>query len=102
MMIFSEVETHYINSNTDSRLVRYDVIRIDDDTFVVNVFDVQQRSASPSGSFTNSATLKITRDDYESENNIGSSSVVRNRMPTTFQNHILVKCQQHRDSLDLA
>lgn len=101
-MIFSEVETHYINSNTDSRLVRYDVIRIDDDTFVVNVFDVQQRSSSPSGSFTNSAILKITRDDYESENNIGSSSVVRNRMPTTFQNHILVKCQQHRDSLDHA
>lgn len=99
-MIFSEVETHYINSNTDSRLVRYDVIRIDDDTFVVNVFDVQQRSASPSGSITNSATFKITRNDYESENNIGSSSVVRNRMPTTFQNHILVKCQQHRDSLD--
>lgn len=38
-MVMSEVETYYINSNDNSRLVRYDVIKIDDDSFVVKVFD---------------------------------------------------------------
>lgn len=99
-MIFSDVETHYISSNQNSRLVRYDVIKTDDDTFVVKVIDNKALNNAQRDYFTEVATLIITRDDFNLENNIGSASVVRNRMPTTFNGHVLVKCQQHRDSLD--
>lgn len=99
-MIFSNVVTHYINSNKDSRLVRYDVIKVDDDTFVVNVTHEAHNSVAPAGAIAEISTFKITREDYRSENDIGSVSVVRNQMATTFEGHVLVKCQQHRDSLD--
>ena len=99
-MIFSDVETHYISSHQDSRLVRYDVIKTDDDTYVVKVIDNKHQNRALPHYYLEIATLVITRDDFNLENNIGSASVVRNRMPTTFSGHVLVKCQQHRDSLD--
>lgn len=99
-MIFSDVETHYISSNQDSRLVRYDIIKTDEDTYVVKVMDSIHHNTTRRDDFPEVATLIITRDDFNLENNIGSASVVRNRMPTTFSGHVLVKCQQHRDSLD--
>lgn len=99
-MIFSDVVTHYINSNIDSRLVRYDVIKVDDDTFVVNVISPPHHGASPDNHSFEISTFNVTREDYRAENDIGSLSVVRNQMATTFEGHVLVKCQQHRDSLD--
>lgn len=46
------------------------------------------------------ASFEITRDAYELENNIGSLFVVRHRLQISFSEHVLVKCQQHRDSMD--
>lgn len=98
-MIMSDVETHYINTNDNSRLVRYDVIKIDEDNYIIKVFDNEYHSETLPSFMYEVAEFKITRDDYNYENDIGSSSVVRNRLPTTFYGHVLVKCQQHRDSL---
>ncbi|EKY3198941.1 hypothetical protein ACSDIA_000445 [Cronobacter turicensis] len=99
-MILSDVETHYINSNESARLVRYDLIKIDEDNFIIKVFDNEYRGKTLPSFIHEVAELKVTREDYNYENDIGSSSVVRNRLPTTFHGHVLVKCQQHRDSLE--
>jgi hypothetical protein len=42
-MIFANVETYYVSSKTDSRLIRYDVIKINNDVYQVKVIDDQQR-----------------------------------------------------------
>lgn len=99
-MIFSNVETYYISSNKNNRLVRYDVIKFDEDTFIVKAFDSEYRDKALPSFIFEIATLHINREDFNLENNVGSSSVVRNRLPTSFHGHVLVKCQQHRDSLD--
>ncbi|MEB8638902.1 hypothetical protein P2G74_02835 [Cronobacter muytjensii] len=99
-MVMSEVETYYINSSDNSRLVRYDVIKIDDDSFVVKVFDNEYLGKSLPSFMYEIAEIKINRDDFNLENNIGSTSVLRNCLPTSFNGHVLVKCQQHRDSLE--
>lgn len=98
-MIFSNVATHYISSNDDEHLVRYDIITVDKDKFIVKVIDNSHfRRATPEF-HSELASFEITREAYALENNIGSSSVVRHRTQVTFAEHVLVKCQQHRDAM---
>ncbi|ELY4559610.1 hypothetical protein ACP6PU_003664 [Cronobacter dublinensis] len=99
-MIISDVETYYIYSNESTRLVRYDVIKTDADTFIVKVFDNEYHGKAFPSFMYEIAEFRVTRDDFNLENNIGSTSVLRNRLPTSFNGHVLVKCQQHRDSLE--
>lgn len=99
IMIFSDVQTHYINSEHDKRLVRYDIVCIDDDKYIVKVIDNRHFNRATPDYYTEVASFEITRDAYNLENSVGSASIVRNRLQLTFAQHILVKCQQHRDAM---
>lgn|GEM_PF-549449 len=100
-MIYSDIQTHYISSSQDKRLVRYDVICIDKDTYLVKVFDHRHFNRAMSDYYVEVASLEITREAYNLENNVGSASVVRNQLQLSFADHVLVKCQQHRDSMEI-
>ena len=100
-MIYSSIQSHYISSNSDKRLVKYDIICIDDNRYIVKVIDNRHFLRSTPDYYSEVFTFEVTRKAYEMENNIGSASVVRHRLQLTFAEHILVKCQQHLDSMDV-
>lgn len=59
-----DVKTYYINSKTDARLIRYDVIKLNDDTYKVKVFDDQQRGISHPSLVAQIDDFQITREEY--------------------------------------
>lgn len=63
IMIYN-VKTYYINSITDDRLIRYDVIKLNDDTYQVKVFDDQQRGISHPSLVAQIDDFQITREEY--------------------------------------
>jgi hypothetical protein len=41
-MIYSSIKTHYLSAESGDRLVRYDIIATDSDTYLVKVIDEQK------------------------------------------------------------
>lgn len=98
-MILDNVKTYYINSTSSKRLVRYDVIRVDNDNFIVKVFDDQQRGVSPPSLLVEVTELRFTRAEYVTRHKIGDRTFVRNDMAPDFEGDVRNECQKHRDSL---
>lgn len=99
-MIYSQIETRYITSSSKERLVRYDRVMINHDTYVVKVWDDQQRGISPPSSIVEVASLTFTRESYNQEYGIGGFQRVVNRDSTpAFEDHVWKKCQEHRNSI---
>ncbi|CAH6019224.1 hypothetical protein AI3057V1_1454 [Citrobacter freundii] len=98
-MIFPIVKTVYINSKTDSHLMRYDVITVDSDTYLVKVFDNQQRGLSTPDLINQIAEFEITRADYNAKYQVGNRAIVKMNMDPGFENTIDAELQAHRDSL---
>ncbi|HEB0857081.1 TPA: hypothetical protein RY260_005048 [Citrobacter freundii] len=98
-MIFPIVKSVYINSKTDSRLIRYDVIRTDPDTYLVKVFDNQQRGISVPDLISQIAEFEITRAAYNEKYQVGNCVVVKMNADPGFENTIDGELQAHRDSL---
>lgn len=100
-MIYSNVKTHYIDNGQGTRLVKYDVIKISNQKYVVKVFDDQQRSISPPHNIVEIDTLVFTHEDYMRDTGQGGfQTSVMDRMPNSFDGHVLEKCQEHRNSLN--
>lgn len=99
-MIYSNIRTHYLTSNSNDRLVRYDVIEIDEDNYLVKVIDDEQKELTPSCSLIEVFKLSFTRGTYKSDESIGSNNMFRQDITPSFEGYILQKCQKHRDSLD--
>lgn len=99
-MIYSNVKTYYISDDTTgSRLVRYDVITISRDEYLIKVFADQQRDISPPHSIILVDEFKFTRSEYIKRHDIGNSSMVRRDMASTFEGDVLNRCREHRNSL---
>ncbi|EJB8473951.1 hypothetical protein MW376_004105 [Citrobacter freundii] len=98
-MIFPIVKSVYINSKTDSRLIRYDVIRTDPDTYLVKVFDNQQRGISVPDLISQISEFEITRAAYNEKYQVGNRVVVKMNADPGFENTIDGELQAHRDSL---
>lgn len=99
-MIYSQIETRYITSSNDDRLVRYDSIRINADTFVVKVWDDQQQGIAPPSQIIEVAKLVITRDLYRSAYGLGGFQMsVARESPPAFEDYVWQNCQKHRDSI---
>lgn len=98
-MIFPIVKSVYINSKTDSRLIRYDVIGTDPDTYLVKVFDNQQRGISVPDLISQIAEFEITRAAYNEKYQVGNRGVVKMNADPGFENTIDGELQAHRDSL---
>ncbi|HDR2623503.1 TPA: hypothetical protein QCI71_004445 [Enterobacter chuandaensis] len=94
-----DVKTYYINSKTNARLIRYDVIKLNDDTYQVKVFDDQQRGISHPSLVAQVDDFQITREEYNKKYPSGFSQTVRTEMAPGFENTIHDRLQKHRNTL---
>ncbi len=99
-MIYN-VTTYYINSKSNSRLIRYDLIKLDDDTYHVKVFDDQQCGISHQSLVVQIDDFQITREEYNKKYQISSGFQTRVAInqPPGFENTIIDSLQKHRDSI---
>ncbi|WP_456310439.1 hypothetical protein [Serratia proteamaculans] len=100
-MIHTNIKTYYIDRGQNSRLVRYDAIKVSNDKIIVKVFDDQQRAISPPHSIVEIETLEFTRDQYlKDTGQDGFQTVVRTEMANSFEGHVQEKCQRHRNGFE--
>ncbi|MDM3389439.1 hypothetical protein OGV29_11605 [Citrobacter sp. Cb013] len=102
-MIFQNIQTYYITSDKHKvipRYVRYDVIKLDDNAYIVNVIGDQQRGISPPYSLVMLDKITITKAEYLDKYQIGSFTGVRTQSPPTFEGYITEHLQEHRNQLD--
>ncbi|MGV3170522.1 hypothetical protein ACEE45_09350 [Proteus vulgaris] len=95
-MVFSIVKTYYLSrSGKDDGygLVRYDVICIKDEEFLIKVL------YGKNGENTKIIEFSFTMDEYNEKHDIGKV-MIRTDMPPTFDGAMLGKCQLHRDSIE--
>lgn len=92
-------KTYYISSITDPRVIRYDVITINGDTYQVKVVDDQQPGISPPSHLVQIDDFLITRDDYDKKHPSGFQKIIRAEMAPGFENTILDTLQKHRNKL---
>ncbi|MCK2286026.1 MULTISPECIES: hypothetical protein [Enterobacteriaceae] len=95
-----DVKTYYINSKTDSHLIRYDVIEIDSDTYRVKVTIDQQRGVTTPNLLSQVEEFDITLTAYHQKHNIGipgANSQMGGK--PTFEADIKNFLQEHRDRL---
>ncbi|WP_448309617.1 hypothetical protein [Pantoea sp. PGP6] len=99
-MMHTNIKTYYIDKGMNSRLVRYDVIRVADDKFIVKVLDDQQSATSAPSSIVEIDTLEFTLAQYLQDTGQGGfQTMIRDRMPNSFEGHVHEKCQEHRNGL---
>ena len=96
-MIYSNIKTYYINSEDDLRVVRYDLIKIDNDTYQVKVIDEQQRGINHPSSLVQIDDFLITRNDYNKKYPTGFQRSVSLEMAPGFENSIEGILQNHRN-----
>jgi len=97
-MIYS-AQTYYISSETDARLIRYDVIKLNNDTYQVKVFDDQQRGISPPSLVEQINDFLITREEYVKNQSLGFSEPDEIEMSSGFEYSIHDVLQKHRNKL---
>ncbi len=99
-MIFSNVETYYVSSKTDSRLIRYDVIKINNDVYQVKVIDDQQRGITHPSLLVQLDDFEITRAEYNQKypSTTFQQSVNIDAKPV-FESTIEEIIQKHRDQI---
>lgn len=96
-MIYSNVNTYYINSNSDPRLIRYDVIQLNNDIYQVKVFDDQQRGLSHPSLMVQIDDFQITREEYDKKYPSGLQQAVTVNTAPGFESTITDALQKHRD-----
>lgn len=102
-MIFDNIKTYYISSDKQTatpRYVRYDVFRVDNDTYIAQVFDDQQKEIDPPYSIVLIDKLTITQAQYRDKYQIGVNNTVKLHMPPTFEGYVSEYLQEHRNKLD--
>ena len=98
-MSFKKFDSYYLRSDTSLRLIRYDIINLDEDTYVVKVFDeIKEDKGLPYRvNIIDEFTLK--RADYITKYGIGDRSTIKMHMPPTFESSIDTEVQEHRNRL---
>lgn len=102
-MIFDNIKTYYISSDKQTatpRYVRYDVFQVDNDTYIAQVYDDQQKGISPPYNIVLIDRLTINRAEYISKYQIGSNTVIRSQMAPSFEGYVSDYLQEHRNKLD--
>ena len=95
-----KVDTYYINSKSDQRLIRYDVIKLDNDTYQVKVFEDQQRGIAQPSLVAQIDDFQITREDYDKKYPSGlRQPTIMQGMAPGFENTIDSTLQEHRNKL---
>lgn len=94
-----DVNIYYLNSKTDNHLIRYDVIKIDNNTYLVKVIDKWQQDGTAPNLLRQVGEFHITREEYIAKYNVGNLGMVKMHPAPGFENTIKDRLQEHRDSL---
>lgn len=97
-MIYS-AQTYYISSETDARLIRYDVIKLHSDAYQVKVFDDQQRGISHPSLVAQIDDFQITVEEYVKAQSLGFDEGSDFDMSSGFEYSIPDTLQKHRNKL---
>ncbi|VVT52203.1 hypothetical protein UYSO10_3921 [Kosakonia radicincitans] len=98
-MIISDVKTYYVSSKTDRRLIRYDVIKLNNDVYQVKVIDDQQHGITSPSALILLDDFPITRTEYDQQYPSGFQQSVSIDTKPTFENTITDIIQKHRDQI---
>ncbi|ALE65251.1 hypothetical protein [Salmonella enterica] len=93
-MIYKDITILYIDSGKNNRLIRYDLLRKENNDFVVQVFDDQNEDIADPKPTIKIDQFEITYDNYL--DNCKHS----NKLPDSFEEYVDIKLQDHRDKLD--
>ena len=93
-MIYKDLTFYYIDSEKNNRLIRYDILRKENNDFLVQVFDDQnERIADPK------PTIKIDQFEVTYDSYIDDCKHSE-KLPDSFDDYVESKLQEHRDKLD--
>ncbi len=93
--------THYLDSTSSKRLVRYDVIEKSRDHYVVKVIDAQNAGQADPKILIEVFEFEITKDAYANKYKQGGfQQSVETTFKPTFDSYINDELQAHRNSLD--
>lgn len=90
-MIYQDTTTYYISSSKNPHLVKYELIRMQDDDYLVKVFDEQTKGIAEPKHIVQIDEFKIAHASYQQEQNDSSQS---------YEMHVQACCQDHRNKLD--
>ena len=88
----------YYTSPKSSRLVRYDVLKMNDERYDVMVFEPVQVGGSLTEFTIKLHSFSITRSNYD-EKYSSSQHVIRDSMPPSFEGYIQERCELHRTTI---
>lgn len=99
-MIF-DYTSFYISSQDHGRLLRYDVIKLDYESYLVKVFDEKKGVTSPARSVIQTDEFQLARSDFlHAFEKDGFSLAVKYNRPPTFESYLYISCQEHRNGID--
>lgn len=100
-MIYNDLNIFYINSDNDDRLVRYDVMRKQNNDLIVKVFDVQSGGIADPKIIIQIDEFEIAYDSYN-DRNLSSvfQQAVASELPPSFEVYVERLLQDHRNKLD--
>ncbi|MFL7890125.1 hypothetical protein [Enterobacter pseudoroggenkampii] len=93
-MIFRDITTIYINSDKNNRLIRYDLLRKENNDFIIQVFDDQNRDIADPKPIIKIDQFEITYDSYIDDCKHSQ------KLPASFEEYVDLKLQDHRNKLD--
>ncbi|MEN0625824.1 hypothetical protein AAIG33_00115 [Phytobacter ursingii] len=97
-MIYSSIQTHYLSAESGDRLVRYDIIATDSDTYLVKVIDEQKSSMAEPKPLLLIDQFHVTRSDYFEHYGINvAQQAITFNLPPSFEDYLLLYCQRHRN-----
>lgn len=97
-MIYSSINTHYISAESGDRLVRYDIIATDSDTYLVKVIDEQKSTIADPKPLILIDQFELSRSDYYEHYGIDvARQGITFNLPPSFEEYLLIHCQLHRN-----
>lgn len=91
--------SYYLISKSSDRLIRYDIIKISDDCYVIKAFDLQQQGLAQPKVLLEIEEFRVTKQEWIDEYQIGSNSATKIHQAPSFESALLDKCQKHRNGI---
>lgn len=96
-MIYQDIKSFYISGAKNPRLVKYELIRLQGDDYLVKVFDEQTKGIADPKHIVQIDEFKISYANYQEEQH---SAAVHPELPPSYDGYLQYCCQDHRSKLD--
>ncbi|MDU4209939.1 hypothetical protein CWN26_24370 [Klebsiella pneumoniae] len=90
----------YISCKNHGRLVRYDVIKLDYESYLIKVFAGETNEGSFPNPLIQLDEFQLTRSDFlQAFEKDGFELAIKYNRPPTFESYLYISCQLHRDGI---